>query len=117
MVSPPPRAGALVSSEPSRPSHHHALARILPAAVQKSEEQQHRGANLLLSLAASAALVLGAGPATADSNVKLPPLDNGAWACIKKHPMQICMWGILCMHAARGAQEATRMQARRLGLE
>jgi hypothetical protein len=33
---------------------------------------------VLLSLAASAALVLSAGPATADaSNVRLPPLDNG----------------------------------------
>jgi hypothetical protein len=52
-------------------------------AAQRNEEpeQQHRGASLLLSLAASAALVLGAGPATADSNVKLPPLDTDPNRC------------------------------------
>ena len=47
------------------------------AAVQRAEEApQRQAAGLLLSLAASAALVLGAGPAAAE--VKLPPLDTGA---------------------------------------
>ena len=69
------------SSHPASLAPHHPAA-----AVQRSEEPQHKALTALLSLAASAALVLGAGPASADlSNVRLPPLDNGgcglrAWA-------------------------------------
>ncbi|PRW51057.1 Thylakoid lumenal kDa chloroplastic [Chlorella sorokiniana] len=53
---------------------------INAAAVQRAEEApQRQAAGLLLSLAASAALVLGAGPAAAE--VKLPPLDTDPNRC------------------------------------
>lgn len=55
-----------------------------PAAVHHVEEPARpmQAAGLLVGLAASAALVLGAGPAAAASNAKLPPLDTGGWvAC------------------------------------
>jgi hypothetical protein len=43
---------------------------------------QQRAANLLLSLGAAATLALS-GPAFADnSNVRLPPLDNGEPCCL-----------------------------------
>lgn len=57
---------------------------VITAAVQRSEEPQHKALTALLSLAASAALVLGAGPASADlSNVRLPPLDNDPNRCAR----------------------------------
>jgi hypothetical protein len=50
------------------------------AASQRIEEPaQQRAANMLLSLAASAALALSAGPAAAE--VRLPPLDNDPNRC------------------------------------
>lgn len=67
----------LLSPPPTRPrlppeSHNAASQRV-------EQPAQQRAANMLLSLAASAALALSAGPATAE--VRLPPLDNGELGC------------------------------------
>ncbi|PSC69801.1 Thylakoid lumenal kDa chloroplastic [Micractinium conductrix] len=70
-VAPPRsrRAAFVAAAAPSRSSDAEQ-----PRAVQQ-------GASVLLSLAASAALLLGAGPAAADSNVRLPPLDKDPNRC------------------------------------
>lgn len=71
-----PHAG-LQSLPPTQPIHPPVRRN---AASQRIEEPaQQRAANMLLSLAASAALALSAGPAAAE--VRLPPLDNGEPGC------------------------------------
>lgn len=86
----------------------------LAASQQRIEEQQQRGAGLLLSLAASAALVFGAGPASAD--VKLPPLDNGAHV-FQHDDEESVLWTWLAQmpphHARRDVRRAGRPLERR----
>lgn len=76
---------------------------VCAAATQRSEEPQRKAANMLLSLAASAALALSAGPATAE--VRLPPLDNGG--CVQRSRGKSTQYHMQKSHSSSGEIDAS----------